>query len=91
MRAFFAPQSTVRFLNDDLCRLLVLVFVLELVAVSKPHKAFRQWIINIMGVRYLNEFSFRLNRKELAMLEVFSDVVDGIAKTDQLPYKVFTA
>ena len=39
--------------------------------------------------RYLNEFSFRLNRKERKMTEVFSDVVGGIANTDQLPQQGF--
>jgi hypothetical protein len=45
----------------------------------------------VVGHDYLDEFSFRLNRKELEMTEVFSDVVGGIANSGQLPYKVLTA
>jgi transposase-like protein len=37
--------------------------------------------------RYVNEFTFRFNRKSHAMQSVFSDVVANIAKSSQLPYK----
>ena len=37
--------------------------------------------------RYVNEFTFRLNRRTLAMQSIFSEVVNNIAATEQLPYK----
>jgi len=37
--------------------------------------------------RYVNEFTFRLNRRTEEMQSVFSDVVANIAKSAQLPYK----
>jgi transposase-like protein len=40
--------------------------------------------------RYVNEFTFRLNRKSRGMQEVFSDVVSGIAESKNLYYNVLT-
>ena len=37
--------------------------------------------------RYVNEFTFRFNRKANEMQSVFSDVVSNIATSSQLPYK----
>lgn len=37
--------------------------------------------------RYVNEFSFRVNRRELSMQTMFSDVVAQVANSTQLPYK----
>jgi transposase-like protein len=41
--------------------------------------------------RYVNEFTFRLNRKAESMQAVFSDVVQNITETSKLPYKELTA
>jgi transposase-like protein len=40
--------------------------------------------------RYVNEFSFRVNRRKLSMQNVFSDVVAQVANSVQLPYKTLT-
>ena len=37
--------------------------------------------------RYVNEFTFRFNRKANTMQKVFADVVSNIATSTQLPYK----
>jgi hypothetical protein len=37
--------------------------------------------------RYVNEFTFRFNRRTGAMQNVFSDVIDRVTETAQLPYK----
>ena len=41
--------------------------------------------------RYVNEFAFRLNRKAESMQSIFSDVVQNIAESSNLPYKELTA
>jgi transposase-like protein len=40
--------------------------------------------------RYVNEYAFRLNRRTLEMKEVFSNMVDNIVQTPNLPYKTLT-
>ncbi|HEY3760243.1 MAG TPA: IS1595 family transposase [Verrucomicrobiae bacterium] len=40
--------------------------------------------------RYVNEFAFRFNRRTEEMQEVFSNVVDNIVQTPNLPYKTLT-
>jgi hypothetical protein len=40
--------------------------------------------------RYVNEFTFRFNRKTETMKSVFSDVVQRVANSPQLPYKTLT-
>ena len=40
--------------------------------------------------RYVNEFSFRFNRRASEMQTVFSNVVDNIVNTPNLPYKTLT-
>jgi hypothetical protein len=37
--------------------------------------------------RYVNEFSFRFNRKTQTMQTVFTDVLQRVASSTQLPYK----
>jgi ISXO2 transposase-like protein len=37
--------------------------------------------------RYVNEFTFRFNRRAHEMQSVFSDVVARVANSQQLPYK----
>jgi ISXO2-like transposase domain len=37
--------------------------------------------------RYVNEFTFRFNRRASEMQSVFSDVVARVANSQQLPYK----
>jgi transposase-like protein len=37
--------------------------------------------------RYVNEFTFRLNRKAQTMQSIFTDVVSGVTDNPQLPYK----
>jgi transposase-like protein len=40
--------------------------------------------------RYVNEFAFRFNRRANEMQTVFSNVVDNIVQTPNLPYKTLT-
>jgi transposase-like protein len=40
--------------------------------------------------RYVNEFAFRFNRRTEDMQDVFSNVVDNIVQTPNLPYKTLT-
>ena len=40
--------------------------------------------------RYVNEFTFRFNRRASEMQSIFSEVVNNIAETAQLPYKALT-
>lgn len=40
--------------------------------------------------RYVNEFAFRFNRRADEMQNIFSEVVNNIAQTAQLPYKTLT-
>jgi hypothetical protein len=37
--------------------------------------------------RYVNEFTFRFNRRANEMQSVFSDVIKRVATSQQLPYK----
>jgi len=37
--------------------------------------------------RYVNEFTFRFNRRSRGLQQVFSDVVARVAESTQLPYK----
>jgi transposase-like protein len=41
--------------------------------------------------RYVNEFAFRLNRKAESMQAIFSELVQRISETSNLPYKELTA
>lgn len=41
--------------------------------------------------RYVNEFTFRLNRRTESMQTIFSDVVQKISESSKLPYKELTA
>ena len=40
--------------------------------------------------RYINEFSFRVNRRTETMQSVFSDVLERVTDSPQLPYKTLT-
>ncbi|MEI9961320.1 MAG: IS1595 family transposase [Limisphaerales bacterium] len=40
--------------------------------------------------RYVNEFTFRLNRRDRGMQQVFSDLVARVAGSEQLSYKTLT-
>jgi transposase-like protein len=40
--------------------------------------------------RYVNEFTFRLNRRDRGMQQVFSDLVSRVAGSEQLSYKTLT-
>jgi transposase-like protein len=40
--------------------------------------------------RYVNEFTFRFNRKTETMKTVFSNVLSNVASSSQLPYKTLT-
>jgi hypothetical protein len=37
--------------------------------------------------RYVNEFTYRFNRRASEMQTVFADVVERVANSTQLPYK----
>ena len=41
--------------------------------------------------RYLNEFTFRLNRRTESMQTIFSELVTKISESSKLPYKELTA
>ena len=41
--------------------------------------------------RYVNEFTFRLNRRTESMQTIFADVMQKITETSKLPYKELTA
>lgn len=41
--------------------------------------------------RYVNEFTFRLNRRTESMQTIFADVVQKISESSKLPYKELTA
>ena len=41
--------------------------------------------------RYVNEFTFRLNRRTESMQTIFSDVMQKISESSKLPYKELTA
>jgi transposase-like protein len=41
--------------------------------------------------RYVNEFTFRVNRRTETMQTIFSELVKNISETSQLPYKELTA
>jgi hypothetical protein len=51
------------------------------------------WCVHLKGVAalYLNEFTFRFNRRAGEMQSIFSEVVTSISETAQLPYKKLTA
>jgi transposase-like protein len=40
--------------------------------------------------RYVNEFTFRLNRRTHSMQSVFSDVLNNVTDSPQSPYKILT-
>jgi len=40
--------------------------------------------------RYVNEFTYRFNRRTSSFQEIFSDVVDSMSQNAQLPYKKLT-
>jgi len=48
------------------------------------------WMSKKHMQRYVNEYAFRFNRKERGMQFVFSDVVQRVASSPQLPYKTLT-
>lgn len=41
--------------------------------------------------RYVNEFAYRFNRRELERIDMFSDIVNRIAKHAKISYKTLTA
>jgi transposase-like protein len=41
--------------------------------------------------KYVDEFTFRFNRRKSGMQNVFTDVVSSVVQTSQLPYKTLTA
>jgi len=41
--------------------------------------------------RYINEYAFRVNRKDQSMQDIFSDLVARITESTKLPYKELTA
>jgi hypothetical protein len=41
--------------------------------------------------RYVNEFTFRFNRRASEMQNIFSEVVTNITESNQLGYKELTA
>jgi transposase-like protein len=53
------------------------------------HGVYHQMSKKHLG-RYLDEFTFRFNRRKDAMQNVFADVVTGIAESTKLPYKTLT-